>query len=62
MLCRTCKFWQEDSQSGWCRRNAPKAMIFNPVEEKRPMDTIWPRTKAEEWCGEWQPKVDVEAE
>lgn len=62
MYCETCKFWEQDKSSGWCHRYAPRARIMDPTEEKRPMDTLWPRTRSEEWCGEWQAKVEVEAE
>ena len=62
MKCETCKFWEEGKETGWCHRHAPSSVIVGPTEGERPMNTVWPRTGAQEWCGEWTAKVEVEPE
>ena len=62
--CETCKFWQQgDSEipsMGLCHRYAPRPVVSHPVKGPESMDAIWPRTKDEEWCGEWIAKIGVE--
>jgi hypothetical protein len=62
MKCDTCKFWEEGREIGSCHRHAPKPVVVGHMEGQRPMDTVWPRTSREEWCGEWTAKVEVEPE
>ena len=60
--CENCKFWQQDNEisyMGLCRRHAPHPPATHPVESPGSMDAIWPRTKNEDWCGEWQAKVET---
>jgi hypothetical protein len=61
-ICERCKFWEEDGDIpnfGSCRRYAPKAVVSHPIDGPDSMDTIWPRTKNNEWCGEWDPKQQI---
>jgi hypothetical protein len=63
MECEACKFWEEDQQlpeMGFCHRYAPTPKGHNPMGEDESIDAIWPRTKKQEWCGEWSAKVEVE--
>jgi hypothetical protein len=54
MECRNCKYWGGKPDAARhalrdCRRYAP-----------RPGDRHgWPRTNPDDWCGEFQHKVDV---
>lgn len=58
-ICVKCKFWEENNDIpgfGLCRRFAPKPMVEHPVESPSSADTIWPRTRIEDWCGMWEQK------
>jgi hypothetical protein len=60
--CENCKFWQEDGEIpglGSCHRYAPNAVVSHPVQVPGSMDTDWPRTKNDEWCGEWDPRAPL---
>jgi hypothetical protein len=62
MECKRCKYWSEESDipsTGLCRRYAPRPIAGHPIEGPESSDAIWPRTKPEEWCGEWHAKPEV---
>ena len=62
LQCSACKFWEEISDTpamGSCRRHAPLAVILNPLSEFSNLDARWPRTKPEDWCGEWDRKIET---
>lgn len=53
--CQTCRFWKKDtSLNGLCRRNAPKP-------DATRFSARWPRTKQDEWCGEFFDKDTIVA-
>lgn len=61
--CEDCKFWQVENNltsTGSCHRYAPRPAVSHPIAGPESMDAVWPRTKNEEWCGEWQAKVGLE--
>jgi hypothetical protein len=64
--CENCKFWEQEESDipsmGLCHRYAPRPVATHPVKGPESMDTVWPRTKGEEWCGEWKAKVEVNDE
>ena len=48
--CDCCRWWEEaldHSPLGACHRHAPR-----PAETYSPRN--WPRTRADEWCGEFE--------
>ncbi|WGF89960.1 hypothetical protein [Marinivivus vitaminiproducens] len=53
MQCQGCRFWF--SSKTQCRRNAPL-----PAVSEKGSQTLWPTTAADDWCGEFQPKVTDE--
>lgn len=63
--CEACRFWGEikevDAQHtvfllpGICRRFPPVLYVFS-APGREPWD--WPRTQADDWCGEFQPAPD----
>ncbi len=60
--CGTCKFWDkscDDPAWGPCRRHAPLASSMDPLSQSAHPDACWPRTKADDWCGEWDQKVET---
>jgi len=55
--CENCKYWDSDKDipfMGVCYRYA------HPVEGPESMDATWPRTKNEDWCGEWSAKMEIQ--
>lgn len=42
--CGNCRYFDGDR----CHRNAPI-----PTDVMQPLQTLWPRVAAGEWCGEW---------
>ena len=65
--CETCDFWVRiNGKGGTCRRYPPNAtpkagqVPGNIVKGLRPspinfFDVIsWPKTRNEDWCGEWK--------
>lgn len=65
--CENCDFWQElDGKGGTCKRYPPKPtpmpiqmagriQVGNRPSPVNFMDVIsWPKTKAEDWCGEFK--------
>jgi len=63
MMCEDCRFWDDGGSgaAGWklghgmCRRNAPA------VTRQWNTGVLWPLTKADDWCGEFEPIEDEEA-
>jgi hypothetical protein len=44
----------QNAELGLCRRHAPK-----PGDNAATgTDSLWPRVASDEWCGEWEPKID----
>lgn len=43
VTCKTCRYFDGDR----CHRNAPI-----PTDVMQPLQTLWPRVAAGEWCGE----------
>ncbi|MFP3912986.1 MAG: hypothetical protein ACLFUT_13000 [Desulfobacteraceae bacterium] len=65
MLCEECKFWEAEQGNpavGHCHRHAPRSTSVAPTRESKVIPTVWPRTGAGDWCGEWEAKVEVEPE
>lgn len=64
--CKSCKFWDviKDSPggaAGLCRRYAPRSVGMNPLGEITNLDTTWPRTRPDDWCGQWDKRVEIES-
>lgn len=57
--CETCKFWYRlDDEEGMCRRYPPFTVRTDP---NIGMDAFtFPATSMSEWCGEHQPKPNLE--
>lgn len=52
--CGNCLHWDPESGGrGLCRRHAPAAGVLRDLS---PIDAaaVWPRTKADDWCGEFK--------
>jgi hypothetical protein len=63
--CETCRFW--DSETSECHRRAPMTTIALGVSSSlkrtassrtstarvKDVNRAWPRTQADDWCGEW---------
>lgn len=63
MKCESCKFWEHDKEItsiGFCHCHAPRAAVSQPSEAVLSVDVTWPRTKEDEWCGEWSAKLEIE--
>ncbi|MBN2061602.1 MAG: hypothetical protein JW882_14420 [Deltaproteobacteria bacterium] len=63
--CENCKFWQGEidiPSMGLCRRYAPRPGHRNPLEGPESIDCLWPRTKKDDYCGEWLAKVEIDNE
>lgn len=57
--CMGCKFWKqhgarETAWEGQCRRHAP---IAYPVGRGRDPETIFPLTRARQWCGDFDGEI-----
>lgn len=60
--CCGCKYWEDQSTPesrgagsmvfGWCRKNPPRVILEDP--ELGQVETHWPCTMEEDWCGEYQ--------
>lgn len=57
--CIECRFWHPlpENVTGECRRQPPSACILATKEGQR-VDVYWPKTRASEWCGEWQKEAE----
>ncbi|GAG68882.1 unnamed protein product [marine sediment metagenome] len=55
--CEDCRFWDRDVQligaKRLCRKNPPTTTI---KDDKDGINSLWPRTSAGDWCGEFQKK------
>lgn len=51
MQCKTCKFFDEVNNFGYCRRYAPRHLsgVGTGFEENK-----WPEVQPDDWCGEYQ--------
>lgn len=49
--CSSCKFWNRDGADGICRKKSPSPTV---VKDGGPYTLVWPRTKDNEWCGEFE--------
>ena len=48
--CDCCRWWEAiNLPIGTCHRHAPRPSEAHP--------THWPRTMADEWCGEFEPWI-----
>ena len=60
--CATCRFWRPtEGDFGQCRRRAPTTLYTTQTTSVRPdapfrCRAVWPETRAEEWCGDYQPQ------
>ncbi len=64
--CDSCKFWEKHgggSKSGWCQRLPPQVVVRRwsdgvmtnePALEPDYLQSVWPMTESDEWCGEHQ--------
>lgn len=62
--CKDCRFWrkedkEEETNSGECRcyPPIPKGKAISELSERG----IWPTTKATDWCGKGEKKIDGKA-
>lgn len=54
--CDNCRFWrvvQRDAGVGECRREPPKIAFGTTPCGAVVVETHWPNTLRDEWCGEW---------
>ena len=56
--CENCRSWQiaieKDKTIGHCQLYPPKV-----VPKNCGVETVFPLTLRNDWCGQWQPKEDV---
>ena len=62
--CATCRFWRlqairDESDWGQCRRMPP--ILPELADDKLVVAGIWPSTKSEDWCGEWESAMSSDA-
>lgn len=60
--CSTCHFWRkqtirDESDWGQCRRMPP--ILPEMADDKLVIAGIWPSTKSEDWCGEWESCMSI---
>lgn len=55
--CKDCRF--DDYMTDECRRRAPKITITVNGKHKTAA-TSWPKVKPTDWCGEFEPLVDIQ--
>jgi hypothetical protein len=54
--CATCASWKSSaSTEGECRRHAPQLVVFE-IDESTKIESRFPTTKADDWCGDFQEK------
>lgn len=54
--CAACTHWNSlSSAEGECRRQPPQAISFKINDEVR-FETRFPKTTAQDWCGEFAAK------
>jgi hypothetical protein len=63
MMCQFCRFWDcffdpaEDEKGvgmGCCVRHAPSPCSGKETDDVLEVVTIWPRTRGDEFCGEFR--------
>lgn len=54
--CATCAFWNRDHGLDCCHAGAPAAWIQDGI-----LETHWPPTNHDDWCGQHQLAVGAEA-
>ena len=69
MKCEDCKYFEpitdcdgNDDVVGECRRNTPllRAFVLSDNDKyKLGKDAIWPEVLTDDWCGEFEAKIDV---
>lgn len=62
MNCKHCFFWlEEGEEQGLCRRNPPTVISCvggTCPELSTEIETVFPATSEDDWCGEWQKAED----
>lgn len=59
-VCATCLHWRPEHNHeqvfGWgqCRRLPPAMPPIQDEKEKLVHVGLWPHTRDDDWCGEWQ--------
>lgn len=54
--CNACAFWKDTgADSGECRVNPPQAIAVN-IDAQTRIETKFPVTAADDWCGEFEAK------
>ncbi len=60
--CANCRFWHDLSpddydNGGRCRRFPRTVIVFQETEQDSAcIDSFYPTSYADDWCGEWQGK------
>ena len=70
MGCGNCRYWKKpcdkDVDDGECRRHSPQPLVVRTVTRRDPFGNwkkyrtksitrgVFPTTKAEDWCGEYE--------
>ena len=55
--CGSCKFWEQlcdKSPDGYCRINPPVILLFPGRDPDEQVETRWPVTMEEDWCGKFE--------
>lgn len=62
--CDNCQYWVRDKSypghdkpllQGECRNRSPQILIMDGYKGGAAGDTVWPRTKYDDCCGNWYP-------
>lgn len=54
--CANCKSWNsKGSDQGECRRHAPQMIVFE-IDDETKIESRFPVTSADDWCGDYQAK------
>jgi hypothetical protein len=67
--CGNCRFWRQGYQGNDCRRHAPQVMVrqgfdwvamskCHQIIHRDIDETVTPKTDADYWCGQWEPKTE----
>lgn len=53
--CGSCRYWKLEAKAGagQCHRHAPQSIVFK-VDEKLQMESRFPETASDDWCGDYQ--------
>jgi len=55
-ICTNCQHWEKKTEnSGECRRHAPQTIAFQ-VDADTKIESRFPMTAAEDWCGDFAAK------